>query len=131
MRAGETALKVCEVTKDAQSGALQARKFVHQPILGSVSADGPAAVKLSRHLSAGAFLGCGSCTLQGVNDIVDEDGQVKKGVMHYLGYAEATKCGLLVPGAPQQQMLCGAADIRLAHDDQVLTRLWVVLAPLT
>jgi hypothetical protein len=124
LHAGRVVLKVREVTRDGD-GALKARDFVHQPILGSMCADGPATAKVSKHLTAGAFLGCGSCGLRGVNDIPvkDDDGNEvgsNKGVMHYLGYDKPTPCGLLVPNAPTVQRLCGDPDIRFNHRSQVL-----------
>jgi hypothetical protein len=122
--AGSMRFFVREVVKD-DDGLLKARDFIHQPILGSMCADGPAAAKVSKHLTAGAFLGCGVCGLRGVNDIPVKDGatgdvHTKKGVMHYLGYDKPTPCGLLVPGAPTTTNLCGDPAIRFDHDSQVL-----------
>lgn len=124
--AGPVDLKVCEVRKDPSTGHLTTSSIIHQPILAGVAADSPAAVKLSKHFAPGAFLGCGNCLLQGVNTAADtagadggQQGREKKGVMHYLGYAEPTTCGLMVPGAPNVERLCGDPETHIDHASQV------------
>jgi hypothetical protein len=116
---------VKDTKRDPLTGSLQCSTMVHQPILGGLCADGPAAAKVTRFLTAGAFLACGNCTLQGTNDIPVEPppaaggSTTVKGVMHYLGYSKPTTCGLRLTNAPTKEALCGDAEVAVTSEMQV------------
>lgn len=123
---GTKQLLVRETRRDSETGDIVSRVIIHQPILGGLNADGPAAAKLSRFLTAGAFLACGHCVLRGSNTIhigppssPGEPAPTKKGVMHYLGYSKPVTCGLMLNNAPTVQASCGDTAIAVTSDMQV------------